>query len=98
MGAAMFTLLFLTLLYFLPAILGRDKADATGIFLLNLLLGWTLIGWVVAFLWAISSDRRPVAYVHYLPAGPGCPSRFCCGCGVATVPGAHYCTSCGRAV
>lgn len=47
----MFSLLFLTLLYFLPAIIGRDKSDATGIFLLNLFLGWTLIGWVAAFIW-----------------------------------------------
>jgi len=40
----MISFLFLMLLYFLPAILGRDKSDATGIFLLNLFLGWTLIG------------------------------------------------------
>jgi len=32
------------LLYFLPAIIGRDKRDATGIFLLNLFLGWTVVG------------------------------------------------------
>ncbi len=53
----MISFLFLMLLYFLPAILGRDKSDATGIFLLNLFLGWTLIGWVAAFIWAIASDR-----------------------------------------
>jgi len=39
----MISFLFLMLLYFLPAILGRDKSHATGIFLLNLFLGWTLI-------------------------------------------------------
>jgi len=50
----MFSLLFVVFLYFLPAILGRDKSDATGIFLLNLFLGWTLIGWVAAFIWAIA--------------------------------------------
>jgi hypothetical protein len=94
----MTSLLILTLLYFLPAILGRGKADAAGIFLLNLFLGWTLIGWVLALLWAISSDNRPAAYLPCVPAGPGYPSRFCCGCGLATVPGAHYCASCGRAV
>ncbi len=94
----MFTLLFLALLYFLPAIIGRDKADATGIFLLNLFLGWTFLGWVIALFWACSSGHRPVTYVSYAPAGPGYPSRFCCGCGFPTLPGAHYCTSCGRAV
>ena len=64
----MVSFLILTALYFLPSIIGRDKRDAMGIFLVNLLLGWTLIGWVVAFLWACSSDR-PAAYVQYASAG-----------------------------
>src|SRR5215469_18398979 len=68
----MFSLLFLALLYFLPAIIGRNKTDATGIFLLNLLLGWTLVGWVVDFLWACASDRP--TYVHYATIGA---SPFC---------------------
>ena len=63
----MISFLFLMLLYFLPAILGRDKSDATGIFLLNLFLGWTLIGWVAAFIWAIASDRAH--YVRSLVSG-----------------------------
>lgn len=40
-------------LYFLPSIVGRDKRNASAIFVLNLLLGWTLIGWVVALVWTI---------------------------------------------
>ena len=42
------TLLSLMLLYFLPTILGRDKRDAAGIILVNLFLGWTVVGWFVA--------------------------------------------------
>ena len=91
----MLSLSILVLLYFLPAIIGRDKADAGGIFLLNFFLGWTLIGWVAAFLWACSSDHRPAAYVHYVPVSP---ARFCSGCGSAAFAGAHFCTSCGRTV
>jgi hypothetical protein len=87
----MFHFLFFILLYFLPAILGRDKSDATGIFLLNLFLGWTIIGWVAALIWAISSDRT--IHVRYVPAGPG---RFCCQCGSMAHPGAHFCSACGR--
>jgi hypothetical protein len=90
----MVSLLILAVLYFLPAIVGRNKSDATGIFLLNLFLGWTLIGWVAAFIWAISSDRHSV-YLHYAPAGPG---RFCCQCGAGVAINAHYCVGCGRAV
>lgn len=49
--------------YFLPALLGRHKPDATAIAIINLILGWTLIGWVVALVMAIrelGSDGRPV--------------------------------------
>lgn len=93
MEAIVFSLLFLTLLYLLPSILGRDKSDATGIFLLNLFLGWTLIGWVAAFLWAISSDRP--TYVRYVPISNG---HFCSQCGALGPVGAHFCSACGRAV
>ena len=55
----MFSLLFLTVLYFLPSIIGRDKREATGIFLVNLFLGWTLIGWVVALALALRDLPRP---------------------------------------
>ena len=55
----MLTLVFSVLLYFLPAIIGRHKRDAAGIFLVNLLLGWTVIGWIVALIWASSAVRTP---------------------------------------
>jgi len=43
--------------YFLPAIVGRAKRNSMAIFLLNLLLGWTLVGWVIALVWAACKDR-----------------------------------------
>jgi TM2 domain-containing membrane protein YozV len=50
--------------YFLPSIVGaaRDYKGA-GIFFVNLLLGWTGIGWLAAFIWACvgrttAEDRR----------------------------------------
>ena len=46
----MFFLIFSILLYFLPALIGRHKADAIGIFLVNLLFGWTVIGWIIALI------------------------------------------------
>jgi Superinfection immunity protein/zinc-ribbon domain len=89
----MFTFTFMMVLYFLPSIIGRDKKDALGIFLVNLFLGWTLIGWVVALLWACSSDKP--AYVQYAPAGGG---RFCSHCGTPAVSVVQYCSSCGARV
>jgi hypothetical protein len=50
--------------YFLPAILGRKKSNATSIFLVNLLLGWSFIGWVVALVWALSNDNKPPVYYN----------------------------------
>lgn len=45
-------------MYFLPSIvaLARSKRDMTGIILLNFFLGWTMIGWVVALVWAVRVD------------------------------------------
>jgi hypothetical protein len=46
------------LMYFLPTILAfaRNKRDTAAILLLNLFLGWTMIGWVVALVWAVKTD------------------------------------------
>ena len=49
---------FWFLLYFLPTIIAlvRSKRDTLAIFLLNLFLGVTLIGWIVALVWAAKHD------------------------------------------
>jgi len=91
----MLFLLFLGLMYFLPTIIGRDKSDAGLIFLVNLLLGWTVVGWIVAFIWACAADTRPVP-VRFVPIASS--GRFCSQCGSLSVGGAHYCSACGRTV
>jgi hypothetical protein len=44
--------------YFLPSLIAllRSKRDILAIVLLNFFLGWTLIGWVVALVWAFKTD------------------------------------------
>ena len=57
-AAVVFGLIFF---HFLPIIIAlvRGKADGKfGIFLLNLFFGWTLIGWVLAFIWACTGDTK----------------------------------------
>ena len=49
------------LLYFLPSIVGRHKINATAIFMLNLFLGWTFLGWVLALVWACTKDSAQPA-------------------------------------
>lgn len=48
----------LLLLYFLPSIhaVSARKKNAGAITVLNLFLGWTLIGWVGAAVWSAMKD------------------------------------------
>jgi hypothetical protein len=45
--------------YFLPCIVAayRKKRNTVAIAVLNLFLGWTVIGWVVALVWASAHDN-----------------------------------------
>lgn len=53
-----FGLLIPLAMYFLPTIiaLARSKRDTLAIFLLNFFLGWSVIGWIVALVWAAKND------------------------------------------
>lgn len=50
-------------MYFLPSIiaLARNKRDILAIFLLNLFLGWSGIGWIVSLVWAVKNDAPAMA-------------------------------------
>ncbi|MGE5114606.1 MAG: superinfection immunity protein [Acidobacteriaceae bacterium] len=77
--------------YFLPAILGRRKPSALAIFILDLLLGWTVIGWVVALIWAV--QRASV-----MKANPACSTlRLCHICLKASEADTMFCIHCGTA-
>ena len=43
--------------YFMPTIVAavRGHHNTTAIFLLNLFLGWSLIGWLAALIWAFTN-------------------------------------------
>jgi predicted small integral membrane protein len=47
-------------LHFLPTIIAafRNSRHTVGIFLINLFLSWTVIGWVIALIWACTSESR----------------------------------------
>jgi Na+/serine symporter len=51
-----------TAIYLLPTIVAstRGHQSAVAIFFLNLLLGWTLIGWVVAVVWSFTNPTQVV--------------------------------------
>jgi hypothetical protein len=54
------------LMYFLPTIIAivRGKRDVVGILLLNMFLGWTVIGWFIALIWAAKADVPPYVIVR----------------------------------
>jgi hypothetical protein len=72
-------LLFLLMLlpfgaiHFLPTIVAllRGARNVLGIFLLNLLLSWTVIGWVVALVWAFAAETRWDRWGYGYPAYRG---------------------------
>lgn len=56
----------LTIGYMLPTGIAiiRTRSNTGAIFVLNLFLGWTFIGWVVALVWSVATDKpkdRPAA-------------------------------------
>lgn len=48
-------------LYFVPLLVAmrNERENTTAIGLLNLFLGWTLIGWVGALVWASTNAPKP---------------------------------------
>ena len=88
----MFFLIFCVVVYFLPSIIGHDKRPFAGIFLLNFLLGWTIIGWICALIWACTAEERSPVFAV---AGG---SRYCSRCGAMSPQVANFCRSCGSRV
>jgi len=91
-------------LYFLPAFLARNKPNFTAILLVNLLAGWTFIGWIIALVWALSGPPQgqaaapPQAASGSVPQPTAGSSFFCSACGKPCVAGARFCGSCGAAL
>ena len=54
-------MLGIAVVYFLPGIVSdcRRCARSGGIWILNLFLGWTFIGWVGALIWAVIDTPKP---------------------------------------
>jgi CHASE2 domain-containing sensor protein len=65
-GPSLSSLLVLGFMYFVPAIVAfrRKHQNATPITVLNLFLGWTVIGWVAALIWSLTAAApKPAGYV-----------------------------------
>jgi hypothetical protein len=79
-GAALimglFFLLFLTFMYFVPTIIAaaRKHTQTLAIFFLNLLLGWSVLGWIGAFIWSLTTPQpQQTIVVHTTQPPPTYP-------------------------
>jgi hypothetical protein len=59
-GLFLFLVLIACIMYFLPAIIAgsRHHSNASAITVLNLLLGWTILGWIAAMVWAHTDNVK----------------------------------------
>ena len=51
-------MMFVIIFYFVPAVVAlmRSHNNTLAITALNLLLGWTFLGWVVALVWSLTAN------------------------------------------
>jgi hypothetical protein len=74
-------LIFLVLcmaVYFLPSIVAiqKQKHNTAAIMAVNILLGWSVIGWIVALVWALAESPSPAGYQTNTPYPSPSPSSY----------------------
>jgi hypothetical protein len=94
----LFYLLIAAFFYFIPSLAGHKKQNAGAIFALNLFLGWTVVGWVVALVWAMTKDTITTVVVNNPSAVVTGVAVLCPHCGKYSAPGSKFCKTCGQSV
>jgi len=53
---------FITFIYFVPTLVAiiRGHHSKGAVIVLNILLGWTIIGWIVAIVWSFTNPNQVV--------------------------------------
>jgi hypothetical protein len=80
--------------YFLPTIVAshRRHPSTIGILILNLFLGWSVVGWVASLVWAASGPRGDdPGYARF-----NNPTKRCPACAEEILTAARKCKHCGE--
>jgi hypothetical protein len=90
-GALLFFVVILVLIYFIPTVVAvtRKVTNSGSVFVINFLLGWTLVGWAVALAMAVKTNVNQTRVIIE-PALPRCVD-----CGSTLQPGMKFCAECG---
>ena len=53
--------IILLIAYFIPTIMAlvRSHNSKLAIIVVNILFGWTVIGWIWAFIWSLTGNKQP---------------------------------------
>jgi ABC-type transport system involved in cytochrome c biogenesis permease component len=62
----MSTSIIILLVYFMPTVIAllSKKKNTLAILTLNLLLGWTVLGWIIALVWAVTKDSNTTIVIN----------------------------------
>jgi hypothetical protein len=71
-GGSTVLAIFLVVMYFLPIFVayGRGKVNGGGVVIVNVFLGWTVLGWIVALAMAASGTTKKQQAQAAAPAQP----------------------------
>ena len=102
--------IFIIPIYFIPTIivLARHADNRLMVFLINLFLGWSFIGWVVALALSFSKKNGKTQndQIVIMPEkalgnninSPAEASSYCTKCGVKLGKHVQYCPKCGTKI